>query len=67
MPPPLLEGFDPEKAEIGEFLEYIAKARYVQELEKNIMTGRRGRHMKANERGTGPPHTSRRRGGERGP
>lgn len=27
----------PEKAEIGEFLEYIAKARYVQELEKNII------------------------------
>lgn len=37
MPPPLLEGFDLEKAEIGEFLEYIAKARYVQELEKNII------------------------------
>ena len=37
LPPPLLEGFDPEKAEIGEFLEYIAKARYVQELEKNII------------------------------
>jgi len=37
LPPPLLEDFDPEKAEIGEFLEYIAKARYVQELEKNII------------------------------
>lgn len=35
--PPLLEGFDPEKAEIGEFLGCIAKARYVQELEKNII------------------------------
>ena len=33
LPPPLLEGFDPEKAEIGEFLGCIAKARYVQELE----------------------------------
>ena len=28
---------DPEKAEIGEFLGCIAKARYVQELEKNII------------------------------
>lgn len=37
LPPPLLEGFDPEKAEIGEFLGCIAKARYVQELEKNII------------------------------
>ena len=37
LPPPLLEGFGPEKAEISEFLGYIAKARYVQELEKNIV------------------------------
>ena len=37
LPPPLLEGFDPEKAEISEFLGYIAKARYVQELEKYIV------------------------------
>lgn len=37
LPTPLLEGFDPEKVEIGEFLSYIAKARYVQELEKNIV------------------------------
>ena len=37
LPPPLLEGFDPEKAEIAEFLGCIAKARYVQELEKNII------------------------------
>jgi hypothetical protein len=37
LPPPLLEGFDPEKMELEEFLGYIAKARYVQELEKNIV------------------------------
>nr|DAO14152.1 MAG TPA: hypothetical protein [Caudoviricetes sp.]DAR74853.1 MAG TPA: hypothetical protein [Caudoviricetes sp.] len=31
------------------------------------MTGRRGRHVKANERGTGPPHTARQSGGVRSP
>ena len=38
LPPPLLEGFDPETiSDIGEFLDYVAKARVVQEIEKNIL------------------------------
>ena len=38
LPPPLLEQFDPEAiSDIGEFLDYVAKARVVQEIEKNIL------------------------------
>ncbi len=38
LPPPLLEDFDPEEVrDIGEFLDYVAKARVVQEMEKNIL------------------------------
>ncbi len=38
LPPPLLERFDPEAiGDIGEFLDYVAKARVVQELEKDIL------------------------------
>ena len=39
LPPPLLEKFDPEAiGDIDEFLDYVAKARVVQELEKDILT-----------------------------
>ena len=48
LPPPLLEGFDPEKAEIGEFLGCIAKARYVQELESS--PARSPRYSAVNDR-----------------
>lgn len=37
LPPPLLEGFDPETASMEEFLDYVAKSRYIQELEENIV------------------------------
>jgi hypothetical protein len=38
LPPPLLEGFDPEAiGSISEFLDYVAKARIVQEMEKDIL------------------------------
>ena len=38
LPPPLLERFDPEAiGDIGEFLDYVAKARIVQEMEKDIL------------------------------
>lgn len=38
LPPPLLETFDPESiCDIGEFLDYVAKARVVQEMEKDIL------------------------------
>lgn len=37
VPPPLLEGFDPEKADLDEFLDYLAKARVVQELEEDVL------------------------------
>ena len=38
LPPPLLEKFDPEAiSDIGEFLDYVAKARIVQEMEKDIL------------------------------
>ena len=38
LPPPLLESFDPEELrDMGEFLDYVAKARIVQEMEKNIL------------------------------
>lgn len=39
LPPPLLEDFDPEAMEdLGSFLEWVAKARYIQELEEGILT-----------------------------
>lgn len=38
LPPPLLEGFDPETiSSMDEFLGYVAKARIVQELEEDIV------------------------------
>ena len=38
LPPPLLECFDPEKMDdLDEFLDYVAKARFVQELEEDIV------------------------------
>lgn len=37
VPPPLLEGFDPGRADLDEFLDYLAMARAVQELEEDIV------------------------------
>ncbi len=38
LPPPLLEGFDPEKLDdFDRFLDYVAMARMVQELEEDIV------------------------------
>lgn len=38
VPPPLLEGFDPEAIDdINEFLNWIAKARFIEELEEDIV------------------------------
>lgn len=37
LPPALLEGFDLEKLGMDEFLGYIAKARYIERLETNIV------------------------------
>lgn len=38
LPPPLLEDFDPEAIDdLDVFLEWVAKARYVQELEEGIV------------------------------
>lgn len=37
LPPPLLEGFDPETLDVNEFLDYVAKARVVEELETLIV------------------------------
>ena len=37
LPPPLLEGFDPENAGLDEFLDCLAQARLIQELEVNIV------------------------------
>lgn len=37
LPPALLEGFDIEKLSLDEFLQYVAKARYVQQLEEGIL------------------------------
>lgn len=37
MPPPLLEHFDPEMVCHEEFLDYLAQARVVQELERDII------------------------------
>ena len=39
MPPPLLQGFDPAAIDsVDELLEWLAKARYIQELEENLIT-----------------------------
>ena len=39
LPPPLLEAFDPEAIDdLDEFLGWVAKARYVQELEEGVIT-----------------------------
>lgn len=39
LPPPLLEGFDPEAlCSVGEFLDWVAKARFAQELEEQLIT-----------------------------
>ncbi len=37
MPPPLLEKIDLETADLDEFLDCLAKARFVQELEERIV------------------------------
>lgn len=37
LPPALLEGFDIEKLDLDEFIRYIAKARYIQEIEEGIL------------------------------
>ena len=37
LPPLLLEGFDPETAGLDEFLDCLAQARLIQELEVNIV------------------------------
>lgn len=37
VPPPLLERLDPEAIDLDEFLDYLAKARYIQELEQGIV------------------------------
>ena len=37
VPPPLLETFDPETI-VDEFLGWVAKARFMQELEEGIVT-----------------------------
>ena len=38
LPPPLLEKFDPETiSNFDEFIEYVAKARVIQELEEDIV------------------------------
>lgn len=37
LPPALLEEFDIEKLDLDEFIRYIAKARYIQEIEEGIL------------------------------
>jgi len=38
VPPPLLEHFDPETIDdFGELLDYLAKARFIQRLEQDIV------------------------------
>ncbi|MCI7660316.1 MULTISPECIES: hypothetical protein [Eubacteriales] len=37
LPPPLLEGFDPETAGLDEFLDCLAQARLIQEMETDIV------------------------------
>lgn len=39
LPPSLLEKFDPEQiSDMDTFLDYVAKARYIQEIEEGIIT-----------------------------
>jgi len=38
LPPACLEGFDIEAIDLEEFMRYVARARYVQELEQGIMS-----------------------------
>lgn len=39
LPPSLLENFDPEQINDPDtFLDYVAKARYIQEIEEGIIT-----------------------------
>ena len=37
VPPPLLEKFDPETTELDELLDYLAKARFIQQLEQDTV------------------------------
>lgn len=37
LPPALLEQFDMERLDMDEFLWYVARARYVQELETSVV------------------------------
>ena len=37
LPPALLEDFDIEEIGLDEFLRYVAKARYIQEIEERIV------------------------------
>lgn len=37
VPSPLLEGFDPERAGLEEFLDQLARARFLQEVEEGIV------------------------------
>lgn len=37
LPPALLEDFDIEAIDLDEFLRYVAKARYIQEIEEGIV------------------------------
>ena len=39
LPPACLEGFDVETMDFEEFIRYIAKARYIEKLEENLLTG----------------------------
>jgi len=38
LPPACLEGFDVETMDFEEFIRYIAKARYIEKLEENLLT-----------------------------
>lgn len=38
VPPSLLEQFDPESMDIDELLGWLAKARYIQELEEDMLS-----------------------------
>lgn len=38
LPPACLEGFDVETMDFEEFIGYIAKARYIEKLEENLLT-----------------------------
>ncbi|PWM25661.1 MAG: hypothetical protein DBX48_06360 [Limosilactobacillus fermentum] len=37
LPPVCLEGFDIEAIDLEEFIKYVARARYVQEIEQGIV------------------------------